>query len=93
MARTRLGSTPGIREEQLREDLEFRAYWERTALARAVALAVIGHYLVHRLTQVQLTEQLGVRQRQMARLELGEQTPSLEVLRLLAEKLGLRFVY
>jgi|DewCreStandDraft_1066081.scaffolds.fasta_scaffold00842_1 transcriptional regulator with XRE-family HTH domain len=92
MAQTRLRSTTEIRKEQLQQDPEFRAYWERTALARAVALALIGYRVKHRLTQTQLAEKLGVRQPQVARLEMGEHTPSLEMLQRLARTLGLRFI-
>jgi DNA-binding XRE family transcriptional regulator len=92
MTQTRPRSTAEIREEQLRQDPTFRAYWERTALARAVALAVIGYRVKHRLTQTQLAEKLGVRQPQVARLEMGEHTPSLEMLQRLARTLSLRFV-
>lgn len=92
MAQTRPRSTVEIREEQLRQDPDFRAHWERTALARAVALAVIGHRVTHHLTQTQLAEKLGVRQPQVARLEMGEHTPSLEMLQRLARTLGLRFI-
>lgn len=92
MAQTRLRSTAEIREEQLRQDPAFRAYWERTALARAVALVLIGYRLKHHLTQTQLAEKLGVRQPQVARLEMGEHTPSLEMLQRLASRLGLRFI-
>ena len=35
MQQTRLRSTAEIREEQLRRDPAFRAYWERTALRRS----------------------------------------------------------
>lgn len=92
MAQTRPRSTAEIREGQLRQDPDFRAYWERTALARAVALAVIGHRVKHHLTQTRLAEKLGVRQPQIARLEMGEHTPSLEMLQRLARTLGLRFI-
>jgi DNA-binding XRE family transcriptional regulator len=92
MAQTRLRSTAEIRKEQLRQDPEIRAAWERTALARAVALAVIGYRVKHHLTQTRLAEKLGVRQPQVARLELGEHTPSLEMLQRLAQTLGLRFI-
>ena len=92
MAQTRLRSTAEIREEQFRQDPAFRASWERTALARAVALAVIGYRVEHHLTQTRLAEKLGVRQPQVARLEMGEHTPSLEMLQRLARTLGLRFI-
>ena len=92
MTQARLRSTEEIRQEQLRQDPAFRAYWERTALARAVALAVLGYRVKHRLTQTQLAEMLGVRQPRVARLEMGEHNPSLEMLRRLARVLGLRFI-
>lgn len=92
MAQTRLRSVEQMREEKLREDPALRAYWERTALARAVALAVIGYRVEHHLTQTQLAAELGVRQPQVSRLELGEHSPSLEMLQRLACALGLRFI-
>lgn len=92
MAETRLRSTREIREEQIRQDPAFRAYWERTALARAVALAVLGYRVKHHLTQTKLAQELAVRQPQVARLEMGEHNPSLEMLHRLARVLGLRFI-
>ncbi len=92
MAQSRLRSTAAIREEELRQDPAFRAYWERTALARAVALALLSYRVKHRLTQTQVAAKLGVRQPQVARLEMGEHTPSLEMLQRLARTLGLRFI-
>jgi ribosome-binding protein aMBF1 (putative translation factor) len=92
MAKTRLRSTSEVREEHLRKDPAFRAHWQRTALARAVALAVLSYRVKHRLTQTKLGEKLGVRQPQVARLEMGEHTPSLEMLQRLARTLGLRFI-
>lgn len=40
------------------EDPKFRAERERLALARAVAIAVVGYHTKHRLTQTQLAERL-----------------------------------
>jgi DNA-binding XRE family transcriptional regulator len=92
MTKTRLRSVEAVREDELQRDPAFRAYWERTALARAVALAVIGYRVEHRLTQTQLAQELGVRQPQVARLEAGEHTPTLEMLQRLARTLGFRFI-
>ena len=36
--------------EQLRTDPEFRAEWERTALARAVAVAIVRYRAEHDLS-------------------------------------------
>lgn len=92
MKETRPRSTAEIRAEQLRQDPALRAHWERTALARAVALTVVGYRVKHHLTQTQLAEKLGTRQPQVARLEMGEHNPSLEMLQRLARTLGLRFI-
>ena len=92
IAQTHLQTVEEIREEQLRQNPAFRAYWERTALARAVALAVIAYRVEHHLTQTKLAQKLGVRQPQVARLEMGEHNPSLEMLRRLARVLGLRLI-
>lgn len=43
MVRPQWQSVEAIRDEKLRYDPAFRAYWEGTAVARAVALAVIGY--------------------------------------------------
>lgn len=82
-------------EDVLAEDLRdpaFRAEWERTALARALAKAVLGYRMRHKLTQTALAQLLGMRQPHVARLELGEHNPSLEMLQRLSSRLGLRFV-
>jgi transcriptional regulator with XRE-family HTH domain len=77
--------------EQL-EDPEFRAEWERTALARALAIAVLQYRTERGLSQRALAEQLGWKQPAVARLELGEHNPSYDTLLELAQKLGLELV-
>jgi transcriptional regulator with XRE-family HTH domain len=77
--------------EQLREDPEFRAEWERTALARAVALTVIRYRADHGLSQRELAEVLGMPQPQVVRLERGDVNPRIETLMHLASKLGTEF--
>jgi transcriptional regulator with XRE-family HTH domain len=71
---------------------EVRARWERTAVARAVALSVLRYRAGQRLTQKQLAERLGWKQAQMGRLELGEHTPTLDTLIHLSRALGLEFL-
>jgi hypothetical protein len=61
MPKTQLRSTMEIRKEQLQNDPSFCEFWERTALARAIALAVVGYRLEHGLTQTKLAQKLGVR--------------------------------
>lgn len=73
-------------------DPEARQRWERTALARGVAHAVLGYRIEHNLSQRALAAKLGIRQSHVARLELGEHNPTLETLGRLAGVLGLRFI-
>jgi ribosome-binding protein aMBF1 (putative translation factor) len=77
--------------EQLRTDPEFRAEWERTKLARAVAVAIVRYRAEHELSQRELAERLGMKQPQVARLELGEVNPSIETLMRLASELRIEF--
>jgi transcriptional regulator with XRE-family HTH domain len=85
-------TTQEIREEQLQNDPIFRQLWERTALARAFALAVVGYRAEHKLTQTKLAQKLGVRQPHVSRLEMGEHNPTFEMLQRLSRVLGLRFI-
>lgn len=81
-------------DEVLAEDLKdpvFRAEWERTALARAIANHVIAYRAKHDLSQSQLAERLGMRQPQVARLEGAEHNPSIETLIKLAGVLDIEF--
>ena len=77
--------------EQLRADPEFRAEWERTALARAVAVAIVRYRAEHELSQRDLAQRLGMKQPQVARLELGEVNPSMDTLMRISSRLGIEF--
>jgi transcriptional regulator with XRE-family HTH domain len=77
--------------EQLRTDPAFRAEWERTALARAVAVAIVRYRGDHDLSQRDLAQRLGMKQPQVARLELGEVNPSMDTLMRIASRLGIEF--
>jgi len=81
----------GLISEQLRTDPEFRAEWERTALARAVAVAIVRYRTEHDLSQRELAERLGMKQPQVARLELGEVNPSMDTLLRISAQLGIEF--
>lgn len=74
------------------QDPDFRAYWERTAFARAVAVEVIKYRAEHGLSQRALAKQLGVSQAVVGRLELGEHEPKTATLRKLSQILGMRFL-
>ena len=73
-------------------DEEARARWERTALARAVANAVVVYRTAHGLSQGALAARLGMQRPAIARLELGEHNPSIGLLERLASGLGMRFI-
>ena len=77
--------------EQLRSDPEFRTEWERTALARAVAVAIVRYRAKHDLSQRALADRLGMKQPQVARLELGEVNPSIDTLMRISAMLGIEF--
>jgi transcriptional regulator with XRE-family HTH domain len=77
--------------EQL-QDPAFRAEWERTALARAVATRLVTYRAEHGLSQAALARRLGLKQPAVARLERGDHTPSLETLRLLSRTLDMEFL-
>ncbi len=66
--------------------------WERTALARAVAVRLVAHRAEHGLSQTALARELGMKQPAVARLEIGETNPSIETLRRLSSRLGLEFL-
>jgi transcriptional regulator with XRE-family HTH domain len=77
--------------EQLRADPEFRAEWERTALARAVAVAVVRHRAERGLSQRDLARVLEMEQPQVARLERGDVNPGMDTLMRVASGLGIEF--
>lgn len=75
--------------EQLRDDPEFQAEWERTALARAIALAVVRFRTDRGLSQRALASVLEMTQPQVARLERGDVNPSMDTLVRIAGGLGI----
>lgn len=89
---TRARSSQDLVLEDVRRDPEFRQEWERTALARAVALVVVGYRAKHQLSQRKLAALLEWKPSQVARLELGEHNPSLETLIYLSQRVGLRLM-
>lgn len=76
--------------EELERDPEFRREWERTALAREVAVAIVSYRAAHKLSQRALAEKLGWRPSVVSRLEAAEHNPSIDTLLELSRKLGLR---
>jgi len=75
--------------EHLVADPEFRKDWERTALARAIANALIAYRARSGLSQTALARRLGMEQAAVARLESGEHNPSFPTLLRIARSLGI----
>jgi transcriptional regulator with XRE-family HTH domain len=69
-------------------DPAFRREWERTAVARAVALWLADYRDRHGLSQEELAGRTGLRQPAIARLEAGDTEPKLSTLLRLTEALG-----
>jgi len=80
-----------VLDRELQSDPEFRKEWERTQVAREIAIRILAYRADHKLTQEELAAKLGVKQPAVARLEAGEHAPSILMLRRLAEKLGMEF--
>ncbi len=72
-------------------DPAFRAEWERTAVARAVALHLVRYRSERDLSQRDLAGLLDMEQPQVARLESGDVNPTLGTLMRLAGALGIEF--
>lgn len=85
-----LKTSEEVLAEHLR-DPDFRREWERTAVARAVAVKVIAYRAEHGLSQRALAQELGMTQPQVARLEAGEHNPTIDTLARLAEALDVEF--
>jgi transcriptional regulator with XRE-family HTH domain len=72
-------------------DPDFRREWDRTTVARAVALQVVRYRTEQRLSQRALAKKLDMTQPQLARLEAGEHNPTIETLARLAQTLDIEF--
>ncbi len=78
--------------EHLDADPEYRREWERTALARAVAVKVIAYRAEHSLSQTALAKRLKMTQPAVARLESGEHNPAFPMLLRISQALGVELV-
>ncbi|MBK5233096.1 MAG: helix-turn-helix transcriptional regulator [Thermoleophilia bacterium] len=88
MKLSELKTNDELLDEQL-QDPEFRAEWERTALARAIALAVLTFRTDRGMSQGAIGKKLGMTQPQVARLESGDVNPSMDTLVRVAVGLGI----
>jgi len=75
-------------EQVLAKDLEqpsFRAEWERTSVARALAVQVLAFRTKNDLSQRELAGMLGISQPHVSRIEAGIHNPDIETLSRLAD--------
>jgi DNA-binding XRE family transcriptional regulator len=77
--------------DHLASDPEFAAEWERLALARMVAVQLIGYRADQGLSQRELAERLCVSQPRVVELESGEKNPQIETLVKITAATGLEF--
>lgn len=75
----------------LAADPEFAAEWERLALARMVASALIAYRSENGLSQRGLAKQFGVSQPRVVELESGEKNPQIETLIKISAAIGVEF--
>lgn len=68
---------------------EFRAEWERTSIARSLALQVLTYRTEHHLSQKAMADLLGMRQPQVARIEAACHNPEIETLSRVADVVGI----
>lgn len=90
MKLSELKTAADVIDEQ-RQDPKFRAEWDRTAFARDVALRIVRYRTENQLTQTALARKLGMTQSVVARLESGDQPPSIATLAKLTARTGLEF--
>jgi transcriptional regulator with XRE-family HTH domain len=90
MKLSEMKTTDELIVEQL-ADPAFRSEWERTAVARAVALRLVRYRTEHSFSQRDLAKLLDMEQPQVARLERGDVNPTLETLMRLAGALEIEF--
>jgi ribosome-binding protein aMBF1 (putative translation factor) len=77
--------------EELRIDPRFRDEWERTGLARAVAVGLVRYRAEHGLSEYALAERMGMKLAEVALLEAGDVNPTDDMLTHISTELGLVF--
>jgi ribosome-binding protein aMBF1 (putative translation factor) len=90
MRLNKMKTSAQVLADELR-DPDFRREWDRTTVARAVALKVLTYRTEHGLSQRALAKKLDMTQPQLARLEAGEHNPTIETLARLAQTLDIEF--
>lgn len=87
-------ATRWITHEEYEQELfekhpEMQAQWDAEVLARTFSLAVLKYRCDRGLSQTALGREIGMPQSQIARIELGEHTPSFATLLRVCDTLGL----
>lgn len=75
-------------EEQLK-DSEFQAEWNNIQPEMDVMRAIVDARIKQGLTQTELAQRIGMNQADISKLEHGNRNPSLELLKKLANGLGM----
>lgn len=78
--------------EEMNDDSDFRAEWQRLALAREIAAELVRFRSQNDLSQRALAERIGVSQPRVAKLESGEHNPDVDTLVSISRATGLEFV-
>ncbi|WFE51069.1 helix-turn-helix transcriptional regulator [Micromonospora sp. WMMD1155] len=91
MKRSELKTSQQVIDDAGRQDPAFRAEWDRTAFAREVALRIVRYRADNELTQTALARAVGMTQSVIARLEAGDQPPSIATLAKLSKGTGMVF--
>src|SRR4051812_27684960 len=84
-----MGTTSQL--EERRRDAEVRETWNKSDFAHEIAVHLVKHRADNNLTQAALARNVGLKQPAIARLELGDQAPSLATLAKLSATTGLEF--
>jgi transcriptional regulator with XRE-family HTH domain len=79
-----------VHDDDYRTSPDYRAEWDRAAFAHAVALAVLTYRTERGMSQRDLAKAAGLTQPVIARLEAGDQPPSIATLAKLTAAKGLR---
>jgi ribosome-binding protein aMBF1 (putative translation factor) len=78
-------------EHARQTDPGFRKLWDEGTFARDVATRVVAYRADTNLSQAQLGRMLGMTQPAVARLESGEETPTLKTLARISAATGMEF--
>lgn len=78
-------------QDRMARDPKFRELWERDRPLRELSKAIIGARIAKGWSQRELAAKMGTKQSAIARLESGNQVPTLTTLFKLAQVLGVEF--